>query len=101
MRRSPAETRSLAAAAVSAALASGADEAEALVLSSDEALTRFAGNRIHQNVTTSDTAVSVRAVVDGRVGVASTNHTGDESLAACCAAAAAEAASSAWRSASS
>jgi len=61
-----------------------ADAAEALVSSEDLALTRFAGNRIHQNVAEQDTAVSVRAVVGKRTGVASTNRLDDASLAACC-----------------
>lgn len=65
-----------------------ADQAEAVVASTTSALTRFANNRIHQNMTDTDTQVSVRAVLGTRVGVASTNRTDDESLARCAAAAA-------------
>ncbi len=71
-----------------------ADEAEALVISSDTALTRFAENRIHQNVAERDTSVSIRAVLDTRTGSASTNRLDDDSLAACAAAAVAAAAAS-------
>ena len=45
------------------------------------ALTRFADNRIHQNVSESDTArLSIRAVKGTRTGVAATNRTDDDSL---------------------
>jgi len=87
MTREVTAARELARRAVDAALTAGASQAEALVLSSDTALTRFANNRVHQNVASSDTGVSVRAVVGRRVGVASTNRTADADLAACCAAA--------------
>ena len=61
-----------------------ADDAEAIVASEDAALTRFADNRIHQNVAERDTSISIRAVVGQRIGVASTNRLDDASLAACC-----------------
>lgn len=86
--RTPAEALNLARRAVSL---THADEAEALVSVSDGALTRFAGNRIHQNVAQSDSQVSVRAVLGRRVGVASTNRLDDDSLRACCDAAVAAA----------
>jgi PmbA protein len=62
-----------------------ADQVEVLASSTDSALTRFAGNRIHQNVAERDLTVSVRAVMGTRVGVASTNRMDDEGLAACAA----------------
>lgn len=80
--------RELAADAVSRARGAGAEQAEALVVASDHALTRFAGNRIHQNVTSEDAEVSVRAVIGTRVGVASTNRIDPEGLERCCRAAA-------------
>ena len=83
--------RTLAQRAIAAV---DADEAEAVAAVGSSALTRFADNRIHQNVAERDTAVSVRAVVGKRSGVASTNRTDDESLAACGAAAATAAAAS-------
>ena len=83
--RTPEEVRELAHAALSHV--SGADEAEALVFAQSSALTRFANNRIHQNVASEDTMVSVRAVVGKRVGVASTNRLDETGLTAVCAAA--------------
>lgn len=77
----------LAADAVSHARAAGAEQAEAIVVASDNALTRFAGNRIHQNMASEDAEVSVRAVVGTRVGVASTNRLDSEGLESCCRAA--------------
>lgn len=76
--------RDLAARAVAL---TAADGAEAIVTSAEESLTRFAANRIHQNVTETDTRVSVRAVIGKQQGVASTNRLDDTSLAACCSAA--------------
>ena len=68
-----------------------ADSAEAIVVSAEDSLTRFAENRIHQNVTEADTRVSVRAVLGDRQGVASTNRVDEKSLATCCATAVAAA----------
>lgn len=83
--------RELALRAVDLAGVAGADEAEAVSSAGVSALTRFAGNRIHQNVTEQDATVSVRAVVGNRVGVAATNHTDESALRACCEAAVAAA----------
>jgi PmbA protein len=47
---------------------------EALYLGQDAALTRFANNRIHQNVREHDAQLQVRIVDDERIGVASTNR---------------------------
>jgi PmbA protein len=79
--------RALARDAVERTTSAGAAEAEAVVTASSTALTRFANNRVHQNVASEDLTVSVRAVVGTRVGVASTNRTSPAGLAACCAAA--------------
>jgi PmbA protein len=46
---------------------------EALVLAQDLALTRFATNRIHQNVREHDATLQMRVVDEDRIGVASTN----------------------------
>ena len=56
------------------AQAAGAGEAEALVVASDEALTRFANSEIHQNVASSEVLVNLRFVAGRRVGVASTGR---------------------------
>lgn len=65
----------------------GADQAEALVTAEKSALTRFANNRISQNVAEVNAVVSIRAVLGGRVGVASTNRLEDSALAETAAAA--------------
>ena len=51
-----------------------ADEAEATLYVEDQALTRFANNRIHQNVAQRNARLAVRAVVNGGVGMAVTNQ---------------------------
>ncbi len=63
------------------------DAAEALVAAEHSSLTRFANNRITQNVAEHNAQVSVRAVLGKRVGVASTNRLDDVSLRAACEAA--------------
>jgi predicted Zn-dependent protease len=59
---------------VDAARALGVTEIEAIIADSDEALTRFANNAIHQNVAERTTHLSVRPVIDGRTARASTNR---------------------------
>ena len=63
MRLAPEEALELAARAVGLV---PTDAAEAVVTSGDSALTRFAGNRIHQNVAEIDTQLTVRAIVGQR-----------------------------------
>ena len=53
--------------------ASTAGATEALYLGQDSALTRFATNRIHQNVREHDATLQVRVIDHDRIGVASTN----------------------------
>ncbi|HEY5548803.1 MAG TPA: TldD/PmbA family protein [Coriobacteriia bacterium] len=79
--------RELAVDAVDRAQAAGAEQSEALFVASDHALTRFAGNRIHQNMASEDAELSVRAVIGTRVGVASTNRIDAEGVERCCRAA--------------
>ncbi len=59
---------------------STADETEVAVSGSDEALTRFAENTIHQNVARKDMTVTVRAIVGKRMAEAATNRTDEASL---------------------
>jgi PmbA protein len=59
---------------------SDADETEVEVDATTDALTRFANNTIHQNVSENIRSISVRAVLDGRTARATTNKTDDESL---------------------
>ncbi|MGH2380522.1 MAG: TldD/PmbA family protein [Candidatus Limnocylindria bacterium] len=53
--------------------ASTAEATEALYVGQDSALTRFATNRIHQNVREHDATLQVRVIDHDRIGVASTN----------------------------
>jgi predicted Zn-dependent protease len=62
--------------------ASRADQTEVEVFANDSALTRFANNYIHQNVEHSDVDVRVRSVIGRKIGIASTNETSPEALAA-------------------
>jgi PmbA protein len=55
-------------------------QAEVWVEVFDEALTRFANNAIHQNVSESNASVSLRVWLDGRLGSASTNRLDGDSL---------------------
>ena len=60
---------------------SSADETEILAFQSSDALTRVANSQIHQNVAEINSAISVRAIVNHRVGVASTNRPETEAIA--------------------
>ncbi|MGH2454876.1 MAG: TldD/PmbA family protein [Candidatus Limnocylindria bacterium] len=62
------------------AMALTGGEAEALYLARDAALTRFAGSRIHQNVSEHDATLRMRVVDGGRSGVASTNRLDAEGI---------------------
>jgi predicted Zn-dependent protease len=70
--------------ALAARLLGVAGDGHLEVIVSDEALalTRFTQNAIHQNLAERDTSVRVRAIVEGRTGVAVTNDLGDSALAA-------------------
>jgi PmbA protein len=59
---------------------SKATQTEVLFFGTNRSLTRFANNFIHQHVAETNTAVSVRAVLGSRIGVASTNKIDDEAL---------------------
>lgn len=61
-----------------------ADHTEALVMTTDSGLTRFAQNTIHQNVSSKDTVLRVRAIIDNRTGVASGNDLSAEGIEAIC-----------------
>ncbi|HEU0168888.1 MAG TPA: TldD/PmbA family protein, partial [Chloroflexota bacterium] len=66
-----------------------ADQAEAVILTEDSALTRFASNTIHQNVAERNASVRIRAISGKRMGVATTNsldaHAIREAAASACA----------------
>ena len=59
---------------VDEARALGVTEIEAVVAGETQALTRFANNAIHQNVSERVVSVSVRPVIDGRTARATTNR---------------------------
>src|SRR6266481_3013694 len=60
----------------------GADETEAQLDETIDALTRFANNAIHQNVAENGVTISIRTVVDGRTARATTNRLDEDSLRA-------------------
>ena len=70
----------LAERALVLAEAAGATEVEALVMTEDAALTRFASSQIHQNVAETNVQVNLRFVSGKRVGVASSGRVDDEGL---------------------
>lgn len=59
---------------------SRADATEAMILSDHRALTRFTHEFVHQNVDIENVTIRVRAIVDGRSGVASTSAAGDAAI---------------------
>lgn len=61
---------------------SSADQTEVLVAASDSALTRFTKGVANQNVVANDRTISVRAIVENKTGVASTNARDEASLEA-------------------
>jgi PmbA protein len=64
------------------ATSAGVSEAEALVVSGESALTRFANSEIHQNVASTEAYVNLRVARGRRVGVASSGRTDAEGLRA-------------------
>jgi PmbA protein len=70
----------LAERALDTAMGAGITEAEAVVITEDAALTRFANSQIHQNVAETDVTVNLRVVIGKRVGVASSGRTDAEGL---------------------
>lgn len=60
----------------------GVSEAEAVVMSGESALTRFANSEIHQNVSSTEVFVNLRVAKGRRVGVASSGRTDAEGLRA-------------------
>ena len=78
----PALALRLAEEVVRLSEAAGATEAEALVVSGESSLTRFANSEIHQNVSSAEVLVNLRFVRGRRVGVASTGRTDGEGVLA-------------------
>src|SRR5579864_8235704 len=61
--------------------ASKADETEGLISASDESLTRYTHNFIHESVAERNCHLQIRAVVGKRMGVASTNKLDEANIA--------------------
>jgi predicted Zn-dependent protease len=59
---------------------SSAEQTEVEIMAEESHLTRFANSYIHQNVSGSDTAVSIKAVIGKKIGRASTNKVDDASV---------------------
>jgi len=59
---------------------SSAEETEVSLLVSQEVITRYTGNRIHQNMEEHSQVLRVRVLCDGRMGSAGTNRLDSESL---------------------
>jgi predicted Zn-dependent protease len=73
--------REAAAEAIQAALdLPGADAVEVLLYHEWGGLTRFANSSIHQSTSKEDTSVRIRAIRDGRTGVAETNDLSEDGV---------------------
>lgn len=59
---------------------SKADQTEVLFFGGKNSLTRFANSQIHQNISKENAEISIRAVLDKKIGVASCNDLSEESL---------------------
>ena len=59
---------------------SQAEQTEVDIMAEESHLTRFANSYIHQNVSGSDVAFSVRAIIGKKIGRASTNKIDDDSI---------------------
>ena len=79
---SQSECRALFEQAQRSAARAGIRDVEVSVQASSEALTRFANNGIHQNVSERVRGLSVRLLVDGRTARAGTNRLDAEGVAA-------------------
>src|SRR5215212_3019605 len=61
--------------------AAGADEADAALVSSDHSITRFANSQIIQNMAEESASLTLRVIVNGAMGVATTTAFDDEEIA--------------------
>jgi PmbA protein len=76
------ELRNLIETVLRLAKSTGAEETEVHVDEVADALTRFANNGIHQNVSEHGLTVSIRTVAEGRTARATTNRLDEDSLRA-------------------
>src|SRR5712671_4154787 len=61
--------------------AANADEADAVLLSIDQNISRFANSNLHQNMSEISAGLTLRVIVNGSMGVASTSSFDDEEIA--------------------
>jgi PmbA protein len=61
--------------------AAGAGEADASLVSVDHNISRFANSQLHQNMSEESATLTLRVIVDGAMGVATTTAFDDEELA--------------------
>ena len=80
--RSERELRGIIEKILRLAKSAGAEETEVHVDEVADALTRFANNGIHQNVSEHGLTVSIRTVAEGRTARATTNRTEEDALRA-------------------
>jgi PmbA protein len=61
--------------------AAGADEADAVLLASDQNISRFANSNLHQNMSDASAELTLRVIVNGSMGVASTTSLDRDEIA--------------------
>lgn len=77
------DTLEAAAAVIDRALAAArVPEADAVLMATDQNITRFANSSVHQNMSEESASLTLRVIVDGRMGVASTSSFDDAEIAA-------------------
>src|SRR3954454_17619596 len=70
--RSEADSFAILETALTAARDAGASEADAVFESTDQNISRFANSNLHQNMSEISAELTLRVIVDGAMGVAST-----------------------------
>src|SRR5258707_1261335 len=63
------------------ALTAANTEADAVFISVDQNISRFANSNLHQNMSEVSAGLTLRVIVDGSMGVASTSSFDDEEIA--------------------
>ncbi len=61
--------------------AAGADEADAAFFANDQNISRFANSQLHQNMSEESASLTLRVIVNGAMGVATTTSFDDEEIA--------------------
>src|SRR5437660_11899993 len=63
------------------ALSAANTEADAVLISTDQNISRFANSNLHQNMSEISAGLTLRVIVNGSMGVASTSSFDDDELA--------------------